>query len=274
MALLALRVRVPQEAADALADALLDHGAQSVSIEAPDDPETVLSAIFSSNADPARGLERALVQCGARAIGPYTVRAIEDEDWVRRSQAHFAPLRIGRLWIGASWHEAPADCACVRLDPGLAFGTGSHPSTRLVLAYLDRTVRGGEAVLDYGCGSGILAIAAAKLGAARIDAVDNDPTALDVARDNACANAVELRTFAPEALPPDRYDLVVANILARPLIELAPRLAGCAQRGAAIALSGLLASQAEEVLRAYAAMFDMGGTAGEEGWVLLSGVRR
>src|SRR5205823_6794022 len=112
------------------------------------------------------------------------------------------------------------------------------------------------------------------LGAARIDAVDNDPVALDVTRDNARANGVDVRTFAPEALPRDRYDLVVANILARPLIELAPRLAGHAEPGAAIALSGLLASQADEVVSAYATMFDMGVTAREDGWVLLSGVRR
>jgi len=274
MPLLALRVQVPPEAADALGDALLEHGAQSVSIEALDDPEPVLSAIFSGDADPARALERALAQCGARTTGQCAVRAIEDQDWVRRSQAQFAPLRIGRLWIGASWHEAPADCAAVRLDPGLAFGTGSHASTRLVLAYLDRVVCGGEAVLDYGCGSGILAIAAAKLGAGRIDAVDHDPIALEVARANARANAVELRVFAPEAAAPDRYDLVVANILARPLIELAPRLAGQAQRGAGLGLSGPLASQAEEVLRAYAVLFDMRITAREEDWVLLSGVRR
>jgi ribosomal protein L11 methyltransferase len=274
MPLLALQVRVPQEAADALSDALLEQGAQSVSIEALDDPDAVLSAIFTGSADPVRALEEALAHCGARTAGRCTVRAIEDQDWVRRSQAHFAPVRMGRLWIGASWHVAPADCVCVRLDPGLAFGTGSHASTRLVLAYLDRVVRGGEAVLDYGCGSGILAIAAAKLGAARIDAVDNDPIALEIARGNARGNAVELRAFAPEAQPPDRYDLVVANILARPLIELAPRLAGHAQRGAAIALSGLLASQAEDVQRAYATTFDMGITAREADWVLLSGVRR
>jgi ribosomal protein L11 methyltransferase len=135
-------------------------------------------------------------------------------------------------------------------------------------------VRGGEKLLDYGCGSGILAIAAAKLGAARVDGVDNDPIALDVTRGNARANGVELRAFAPQALPPDRYDLVVANILAQPLIELAPRLAGYVAHGAAIALGGLLASQADEVLRAYGGMFEMGLTAREDQWVLLSGVRR
>ena len=274
MSLLAMRVHVPQKSADALSDALLEHGAQSVSIEALDDPQALVSAIFPASADPGRALEQALERCGARIASQYTLGALEEDDWVRRSQAHFAPMRIGRLWIGASWHVAPADCACVCLDPGRAFGTGSHASTRLVLAYLERVLRGGEAVLDYGCGSGILAIAAAKLGAARVDAVDNDPVAIDVACENAHANAVALHAYAPEALPPDRYDLVVANILARPLIELAPRLTGHAQRGAGIALSGLLASQAEEVQRAYAPMFDVGVTAREDEWVLLSGVRR
>jgi ribosomal protein L11 methyltransferase len=273
MPLLALRVHVPHTAAEALSDALLEQGAESVSVEGLDDPEAVLSAIFAGNADPARALQRALEHCEARS-GQYTVRAVEDEDWVRRSQAQFTPLRVGRLWIGASWHVPPAQCARVRLDPGRAFGTGSHASTRLVLAYLDRAVRGGESVLDYGCGSGILAIAAAKLGAARIVAVDDDPIALEVTRDNAIANGVDLCAFAPQALPQARYDLVVANILARPLIELAPRLATHAGLGAGIALSGVLASQSEEVLRAYATLFDVGVTAREEEWVLLSGVRR
>ena len=273
MPLLALRIEVPPELAEPLSDALLAQGAQSVSLEALDDPETVLNALFAGGADPERALEAALTHCDAPAAR-YSVRAVEDDDWVRRSQANFAPLRIGRLWVGASWHVPPADCACVRLDPGLAFGTGSHASTRLVLGYLDRVVRGGERVLDYGCGSGILALAAAKLGAAQVDAVDNDPIALDVTRHNARANGIELRAFVPEALPRGRYDLVVANILARPLIELAPRLAGHAERGAAIALSGLLTAQADEVLRAYVTRFDMGVTAREEDWVLLSGVRR
>ena len=273
MPLLALRVEVMRQTADALSDALLEQGAASVSIEGLDEPDAVLNAIFTADADPQRALERALAQCDARSR-QVSVRAIDDEDWVRRSQAQFSPVRIGRLWIGASWHAAPAQCACVRLDPGRAFGTGSHASTRLVLAYLQGVMRGGETLLDYGCGSGILGIAAAKLGARRIDAVDNDPVALEVTRDNAGANGVPLRAFAPEALPPGRYDLVVANILARPLIELAPRLAGHAEQGAGIALSGVLGPQAEEVLQAYGAMFDIGVTAREDDWVLLSGVRR
>ena len=274
MALLALRVQVPSAAADALSDALLEQGAQSVSLDSLDDPQVLVNAIFAANADPGAALEAALARCGARAIEQYRVHAIEADDWVRRSQAQFTPLRIGRLWIGASWHVAPAGCISVRLDPGLAFGTGSHASTRLALAYLDRVVRGGETVLDYGCGSGILAIAAAKLGAAHVDAVDNDPIAIEVTQANARANAVQVRPHTPEALPPDRYDLVVANIFARPLIELAPRLAAHAQRGGGIALSGLLASQAEELGRAYASTFEMSVTAREDDWVLLSGVRR
>lgn len=273
MPLLALRVEVRRRTADALSDALLEEGAASVSIEGLDEPDAVLNAIFTADADPQRALERALAQCGARG-GHFSVQAIEDEDWVRRSQAQFTPLRIGRLWIGASWHAAPAQCACVRLDPGRAFGTGSHASTGLVLAYLERVMRGGEALLDYGCGSGILGIAAAQLGARRVDAVDNDPVALEVTCDNARANGVQLRAFAPQALPPGRYDLVVANILARPLVELAPRLAAHAERGAGIALSGVLGSQADEVLQAYGARFDIGVTAREDDWVLLSGVRR
>ena len=144
------------------------------------------------------------------------------------AQAQFAPLAVGaRLWIVPSWHAAPDDPACVviRLDPGLAFGTGSHPTTRLMLAWLEqRAVKSHAAtrVLDYGCGSGILAIAAGKLGAAQIDGVDIDPQAIVATRDNAQRNGVELRALLPDALPDGEYDIVVANILANPLITLAP----------------------------------------------------
>jgi ribosomal protein L11 methyltransferase len=162
----------------------------------------------------------------------------------------------------------------VRIDPGLAFGTGSHPTTRLVLGFLERTIRGGERVLDYGCGSGILAIAAAKLGASRVDAVDVDPGALEVTRENARANAVTVVASLPEALAAGRYDALVANILAQPLIELAPALARQAGQGARLALSGVLETQAAEVAQAYAAHFDMAIGAAEDSWVLLTGVRR
>jgi ribosomal protein L11 methyltransferase len=272
---LSLRVEVERAAADALSDALLDSGAQSVGLDGVDGPLAVLNALFPEQAEPARVLAAAVELSGVSMSSPPTVSLVEDEDWVRVSQAQFSPLRIGRrLWIGASWHAAPGDVAgIVRIDPGLAFGTGSHPSTRLVLCLIERLLQGGERVLDYGCGSGILAIAAANLGAARVDAVDIDAQAVDVTRDNARANGVDVRACLPEALAPARYDLVVANILAQPLIALAPQLAARTLRGGRIALAGVLDAQADEVMSAYG-NFDMSAGAREDGWVMLEGVRR
>jgi ribosomal protein L11 methyltransferase len=162
----------------------------------------------------------------------------------------------------------------VRLDPGLAFGTGSHVSTRLVLGFLERNIRKADRVLDYGCGSGILAIVAAKLGAGEVDAVDIDPQALETARLNADDNRVSVRIAAPELLGPGTYDMVVANILAGPLITLGPQLAAHTRRGGRIALSGILESQAAEVVSAYARDFDVVVGMVEEGWALVEGVRR
>src|SRR5690606_28411715 len=150
-------------------------------------------------------------------------------------------------WIVPSWHEPPGEGVVLRLDPGLAFGTGSHPSTRLVLGWLVTQDLAGAHLLDYGCGSGILAIAAAKLGAARVDAVDVDPDALAATRDNARGNGVAVRACAPESLAPGAYDIVLANILAQPLIALEPLLAARVRAGGRIALSGILDGQAGEV---------------------------
>jgi ribosomal protein L11 methyltransferase len=180
-----------------------------------------------------------------------------------------------RLWIVPSWHTPPDPAAMVvRLDPGLAFGTGSHVSTRLVLEYLEKNVRKADRVLDYGCGSGILAIVAAKLGAGEIAAVDIDPQALETAGANARDNGVILRAAAPEQLPPGTFDLVVANILAAPLITLEPLLAARTREGGCIVLSGILESQAAEVAVAYARDFDAAVIATEEGWALVGGKRR
>ena len=272
---LAVNVEIDAALAEPLSDALLEAGAQSVAIDQPEAQRPSVHALLALQTDAAALLERAARDCGLSQVPAFAVAQIEDQDWVRRTQAQFSPLTIGkRLWIGASWHQAPPLRLAVRLDPGLAFGTGSHPTTRLVLRFLESSIRGGESVLDYGCGSGILAIAAAKLGAARIDATDVDPQAIETATQNAAANGVEMRTMLPEALQPAPYDFVLSNILAQPLIVLAPLLAARARRGGRIALSGVLESQAGEVADAYVPWFDMKIAEVEEGWALLTGKRR
>lgn len=268
---LALTVEVDRAAAEAFSDALLDAGAQSVSLEAGDAPCQRLSAVLRMDDDSAAVLRKA---CAAVGMAPprFSIEKLDDRDWVRASQAQFSPVAIGeRLWAGPTWEEPPPGRIAVRIDPGLAFGTGSHPTTRLVLAFLEKNIKGGEAVLDYGCGSGILAIAAAKLGAARVDCVDTDPQAVETAIANARANGVPVNAALADALPAALYDLVVSNILAQPLIVLAPLFAG---RGARVALSGILETQAEEVARAYQPWFEMQIADTEDGWALLVGERR
>jgi ribosomal protein L11 methyltransferase len=267
MSWLALTLHVERSAAEAFSDALLEAGAQSVALE----PAGTMVAIVSMADDTNAMLAEAAAATGI-AAPEAVIEWLDEQDWVRASQAQFAPLAIGeRLWIGPSWHAPPAGRIAVRIDPGLAFGTGSHPSTKLVLGFLERTMAGGERVLDYGCGSGILAIAAAKLGAAHVDAVDLDPEALETARANALANGVALNPMLPDTLPAADYDIVVSNILAQPLIVLAPLLA---QRGRRIALSGILDAQASEVAQAYAPWVDIALTASDEGWALLAGSRK
>ena len=263
---LALRLDVERAAAEAFSDALLEAGAQSVALEG----QGRLVALLGAGDDAARVVAEAARQAGIEAPA-FSTETVADRDWVRASQAQFQPVEIGaRLWIGASWHAAPPGRLAVRIDPGLAFGTGSHATTRLALRYLEKELKGCERVLDFGCGSGILAIAAARLGAAHVSASDNDPQAIETTRANAQANGVRLFAAPPDQLPPADYDVLVSNILAQPLIELAPRLGPCAAR---IALAGILASQAEEVARAYAPWCALQVTGKEEDWVLLSGVR-
>jgi len=271
MAWLALSLELEAAAAEALSEAMLDAGALSVSIEDPQAERCRVSALLDAGADPAAFIS-SLFEHPPR----YEVAKVEDADWVRKSQAQFTPVQIGdRLWIGPTWCEPPAArAAVVRLDPGMAFGTGSHPSTRLVLKFLENHVHGGERVLDYGCGSGILAIAAAKLGAARVDGVDVDPQALATAAANARANGVELGVFLPEDFSGAGYDLVVANILAQPLVVLAPLLAAKCAKGGRIALSGILGAQAGEVAEAYAPYFDCDASLAADGWALVEGARR
>jgi ribosomal protein L11 methyltransferase len=234
-----------------------------------------LSALLSIDSDAAHVVGRAAASLGLSHAPAFLVSKLADQDWVGKTQAQFAPIEIGaRLWVGPSWHEPPAGRAAVRIDPGLAFGTGAHPTTKLVLDFLEKTIQGGERVLDYGCGSGILTIAAAKLGAARVDGVDIDPQAVETATANARANGVDLRAARPEALAAAVYDIVVSNILAQPLIALAPLLAARTAPGGRIALAGILESQGQEVAQAYARWFDIGAASIEDVWILLEGRRK
>jgi ribosomal protein L11 methyltransferase len=271
----ALTLQVEAGAAEAMSDALVEAGAQSVSIEDVDRARPTLQAVIALGEDAGLLVGAAAKAAGLAAPPGFTLSEIADEDWVRKTQSQFPSIEIGqRLWVGPSWHQPPEDRVAVRLDPGLAFGTGSHPTTRLILMLLEREIKGAERVLDYGCGSGILAIAAAKLGAALVDGVDVDPQALATARANARGNAVELRATLPEALPAGTYDIVVSNILAQPLIVLAPLLAARTAPRGRIALAGILESQAAEVSAAYAPWFDAGTHATLEGWALVGGLRR
>ncbi len=278
MAWLSITLELDPPQAEALSEALMEAGADSVAL----DPvrgaagvRTRLTALAAAGAD-AAALVAAAAGAAALATPAFSVARLEDDDWVRRSQAQFGPIRVSdALWIVPTWHEPPdASARVVRLDPGLAFGTGGHVSTRLVLGFLEKNIQTGERVLDYGCGSGILAIVAAMLGAADVAAVDIDPQALATTQENASANGVSLRVMAPEALPAGTYDVVLANILAGPLIALEPQLASRTRAGGRIALSGILETQAADVVAAYARDFEIAVGATDEGWALVEGRRR
>ncbi len=280
--------------ADAWADALLAAGALSVDVADPlagtaDEaplygepgepvghlwPVNRLTALFAPGVDPGPALAAAGLAAGLPPP-PCETRFVAEQDWVRATQAQFAPIRIAaRLWVVPSWCAAPDPGAInLTLDPGLAFGTGSHPTTRLCLAWLVACLRPGESVLDYGCGSGILAVAAAKLGAGEVVGVDVDPQALIASRANAQANGVAATFTAPDDLRVRRFDLLVANILANPLLLLAPALSGRVRAGGRIVLSGILEPQAAQVAAAYAPWFNMSVEDSDDGWVALAGVR-
>jgi ribosomal protein L11 methyltransferase len=239
-------------------------------------PRTCVSALFNAGFDAASAIGHAFAQCGMAPLAGIAIRRIEDADWVALTQKQFEPLHVGeRLWIVPTWYEIPDPSAInLILDPGAAFGTGSHPTTRLCLAWLEKRVRPGDSVLDYGCGSGILAIAALKLGAASAVAVDIDPLALEAARYNALQNRVPLEVIdAQQALPGDAR-ITVANILANPLRMLAPVIASHTRAGGEIALSGILEQQAGDVIEAYRAWADLAVSEEDSGWVLVTGRRR
>jgi len=293
MAFVALRFDAPAATAEAWSDAMLAAGAASVDAadaNAGTGDETPrygepghagalwsvcrLTALFAADADVEASVRRAAASLGVETPA-FTLENLAEQDWVRRTQAQFGPLRIADgLWVIPSWCE-PVDPQAINLelDPGLAFGTGSHPTTRLCLRWLAANLAPGQSVLDYGCGSGILAIAAAKLGAAAVAGTDVDPQAIEASRANAARNGVRARFVLPDALAPDPVDVIVANILANPLRLLAPVLAARVRHGGAIVLSGILEDQVAAVRGAYRRWFKLAAWGTDDGWVALTGRR-
>jgi len=295
MAWLAVSFTVDAAGVEALSDVLLECGAISVDVTDAAAGTADEHALFGEPGEPAIGewaasrvsalfkegqniasVIAALHAAGLDSAVAVDVKQVADQDWVRATQNQFQPVRVSsRLWVVPTWHAAP-DPAAINLviDPGLAFGTGTHATTRLCMKWLDTNLRGGESVLDYGCGSGILGIAALKLGAARATGVDIDPLALLAARHNAMQNQVHMAFVAAERDAPEPADIVLANILANPLTLLAPLLARLTRRGGHILLSGVLEHQAREVEDAYRAAFDLAPLEHDDGWVLISGSKR
>ncbi|KXX64687.1 50S ribosomal protein L11 methyltransferase [Marichromatium gracile] len=288
---LQLRFDAPREQAERLAIELEEAGALSVTFgDAGDEPqlepgpgetplwtEVTTTALFEDD-ETSRALVATLAgDLGTRLTVPPQIERLEDQVWERVWLDTFKPTRFGqRLWV-CPHGQSPeaADAVVVALDPGLAFGTGHHATTALCLEWLDGADLAGKTVLDYGCGSGILAIAALKLGAARAVAVDHDPQALQATRDNAAANGVaeRIECYLPDEQPEGEADIVLANILAGPLVELAPRLIAAVGDGGALVLSGVLAEQAETVRAAYAETIALDPTCQREDWVRISGRR-
>ncbi len=271
------------EAAGALSVTLADAADEPVLEPAPGAMPlwraTRVTALFDTDADLDALQARLLAALGVDRLPRLALETLEDRAWEREWMARFRPMRFGeRLWICPSWSEPPAaDAVNIRLDPGLAFGTGTHPTTALCLEWLDAHPPADRTVIDYGCGSGILSLAAARLGAARVVATDIDPQALAATRSNAEHNGIGpdvLETGLPEALPALQADLVLANILSGPLVELEPVLARHTRPGGRIVLSGILAEQAERVVAAYGDDFELDPLAREEDWVRISGRRR
>ena len=300
MAWIEIVIDVAQGLAERLSDALMSAGALSVSVEDADlgtaaerplfgEPGMVptetawehsrVVALTASDADPTLLIATAIAQAQLpldAAMLPFTVRTVEDQDWVRLTQSQFAPIHIGKnIWVVPSWHDAPDPHALVlELDPGLAFGTGSHPTTRLCMEWLEGHPPIGQSVLDYGCGSGILALVAKKLGAETVVGVDIDPQAIESASFNSSRNNCEIAYYLPDAFNQQfnaqRYDIVVANILSGPLKLMAPMLSARVSEKGALLLSGVLASQADDVIAAYAPYLALTVTAEREGWVALA----
>jgi ribosomal protein L11 methyltransferase len=292
-------IEIAREHAEGLSDALMEAGALSVSVEDADEgtdqekplfgePGMVLEqaawdhsrvvALLEVDADQAAIVAEAASAIGLEQAPAFASRPVADADWVRLTQSQFEPIHIGKnIWVVPSWHEAPDPNGLIlEVDPGLAFGTGSHPTTRLCMEWLEAHPAPGKSVLDYGCGSGILAMVANKLGAQDVVGVDIDPQAIESAKLNAERNGCEIAFHVPEEFSASkhadsRFDIVVANILSSPLKLMAPMLSGRVAPGGSLILSGVLARQAEEVAAAYAPFIKLSVWAELDGWVALHG---
>ncbi|HTE16217.1 MAG TPA: 50S ribosomal protein L11 methyltransferase [Burkholderiales bacterium] len=293
---LAVTLIVDARCVETLSDVLLEGGALSVDVSdaaagtrrerplfaepgsapATNWPVNRMVALFASDTDIAALMPQALRASSLPATTTYGIDPVQEQDWVRLTQAQFTPQQVTpRLWVVPTWHDVVDSTAInIRLDPGLAFGTGTHPTTRLCLRWLDAHLKPGDSVIDYGCGSGILAIAAMKLGAGRAEGVDIDEQALLAARHNAMQNQTDVSFFPAADELNSQANVIVANILAHPLTVLAPLIARLTLPAGRVVLSGILQPQADEVRAAYQPWFDMHMTEPEDEWVLLAGVRR
>ena len=293
MSWLSISIETDCQHAEALADALLEAGALSASIEDADagtsretpqfgEPGSVTTpgwerskvvALLESDTDAQSLIATCASIAGLDAVPSFSQDVVAEQNWVQLTQSQFDPIRVSeRLWIVPSWHQAPDPEAIVLvLDPGMAFGTGSHPTTRLCLEWLERSVTPGASVLDYGCGSGILAIAAAKLGANEVLGVDIDTQAVSAAKSNAERNEVNARFDDSAREITGQFDIVVANILSNPLKALAPAICAHVAPGGSLALSGILAEQTDDLISAYAPYLALHVADTREGWVCLTG---
>lgn len=292
MAWVQLILQIPGDAAAQFEDALLEVGASAVTLmDNADQPllepppgatpvwdDSRVIGLFDASVDTDILLTALKNALGDTPLPAYRLEALEDKDWEREWMENYKPMRFGqRLWVCPSWCPPPEpEAVNLLLDPGLAFGTGTHPTTALCLEWLDEQNLQGKTLVDYGCGSGILAVAGALLGCEKVLGVDNDPQALIASKDNATRNQVKnkIQVYSPESFTGEFADALVANILAGPLIELAPNIAQLIKPGGKIALSGILQEQAEQVQQAYAPWIQFDPVKTKEDWVRISGERK
>lgn len=289
-----LKINIDSKRAEQLSDIFFELGALSVSIEDQYEGTELEQPIFNEPGMDVKGLWEhstvvvllnadddieAIITASQNELNStfdYVLEQVDDQDWVRLTQSQFEPIEVtSKLYIVPSWHTIPnPDATGIILDPGLAFGTGSHPTTFMCLKYLAENITSNMKVLDYGCGSGILAITAKKLGAQLVDGVDIDPQAIESSLFNAENNQVNVNFYLPDTFTAGQYDLVVANILSNPLRMLASALASYVKPHGKIILSGILADQIEEMSTIYSQWFTMNTYTIQDGWACLEGLRK